>query len=76
MSLSSVDELESLSEILPHAFIHFRQTTALKQYLEGSYPQLYGLSLRAEMEEEPGLLNYELIDDVIELYQDRFMVDE
>ena len=63
---------EQLHDVAEHIFLHFSSLAFLKDFLTSSTWMPTGFFLGQEAEEEFGLLNYEGIDDLMEVVAARF----
>lgn len=70
--VDSSDILSQLTPWLAHSFIHPASLDLLADWLQSDTPPPKGYALGQEAEEEMGVLDYPRIDDVLELYTDRF----
>ncbi|MCI4668619.1 MAG: hypothetical protein MRZ79_10835 [Bacteroidia bacterium] len=71
ISVDKEEELQKFGNLLQYAFIHDRG--AGKKPLELN--DILGFSMKQEMEEEAGVLNYEAIDEWLEVFQEEFVED-
>ena len=67
-----LDQLPLYAEVIGNAFVHFPDTDQIQQFLSKNLYTPAGFCLGEEAEEEAGLLDYERIDELLEVYTDRF----
>ncbi|MEM7367008.1 MAG: hypothetical protein AAF587_00335 [Bacteroidota bacterium] len=72
LDLSSPTQVEAYTSLLPHTFLHFPALDMTQTFAATSPLIPYGFSLGEEAEEEPNQLDYERIDDFMEVFEARF----
>ena len=65
-------QLETYTAILGDSFVHFPEIDQMQQFIGKNSYNPFGFCLGEEAEEEAGLLDYERIDELMEVYTDRF----
>jgi len=75
VSLGEISELGPYQSILPKLFLHFTQADTLFEYLQSEAPLPYGFALGNEFREDADYLDYEKIDDLIEIIESTFPED-
>lgn len=71
LSMEKEEVLQGFEAILPLCFLHQKSGGTHPPQLPGNF-FVYGLSMKNEMEEEPGVLDYEGIDTWLEAFQEIF----
>jgi hypothetical protein len=66
LSLDVAAEFAPFREIAPYCLLHFSSMQALEDYLKQDGASPCGICLGLEAEEEPGVLDYERIDRIVE----------
>lgn len=72
LSLSQTEEAEAYLALFPHLLLHFPSLDQTQSMAVTATQLPYGFVLREEAEEEMGQLDYERIDDFIEVFEARF----
>ena len=72
ISLDEISEVGEYQEILDKTYIHFNHADTLFEYLKQEGPNPLGFALGEEFREDAEYLDYERIDDLIELIEDLF----
>ena len=75
LQLNSSEEVTTWQDLLDRTFLHFPDLDQAQAYVEGGHPLPYGFSFHQEAEEEPGVLDYERIDDFLEVFNEMFEED-
>ena len=69
--LGELAEAGSYAEVLAHSLVHFTSADDAEEAMrQGLTPK--GFSFHSEQEEEPGYLDYERIDELIETYENAY----
>lgn len=76
ISVSDPGDVDAFQELLDHIFLHFSGMQKAQAYIQSGLPQPFGFSLGEEAEEEPGLLDYQQIDDFLDIYNEVFPESE
>jgi hypothetical protein len=72
LSLPDLSATRNYEAVKSHVLLHFPSLALLETFIkEGSFVP-FGFSLDQEAEEEAGVLDYERIDDLMEVFQERF----
>lgn len=66
LSINHPNELAAFEDVAGHCYLHFPTLDMLESFLENPGCSPWGISLGIEAEEEPGVLHYERIDDIVE----------
>ncbi|MEZ4825761.1 MAG: hypothetical protein R3C61_05620 [Bacteroidia bacterium] len=72
ISLTNISSAAGYEHLSKHIFFHFPEIDDAEAYLVSGNFQPYGYALGVEAEEEPGQLNYQRIDDFLEVFSDQF----
>ncbi|MEZ4772267.1 MAG: hypothetical protein R3D00_03725 [Bacteroidia bacterium] len=72
IQLPAISAAKTYSAVAKHIFFHFPDIDEAEAYIQSGDFQPYGFSFGEEAEEEPGLLNYQRIDDFLEIFADHF----
>ena len=65
IQLSSWENLQPFEDILPHLFLNFTDLSLVNQLIEHSSFQPFGISFQQEVEEKEGMLNFDLLDEIL-----------
>ena len=66
LSFSELDQVDSMRDISEHLFFNFTEVSVLQEFLSTVPVRPFGLSLGTEVEEATGLLNFDLLDSLLE----------
>lgn len=66
LSVSSEEQIASIRDIAEHIFLNFTDISLLHHFMATPFDNLYGISFRSEVEEGVGLLNFDLLDTLLE----------
>ncbi|MEM8887043.1 MAG: hypothetical protein AAGD28_03580 [Bacteroidota bacterium] len=72
ISMDEISEVGEYQEVLGKSYLHFSHSDVLFEYLQEGCPNPLGFALGEEFREDAEYLNYERIDDLIELMEDLF----
>ena len=72
IALDEISEVVEYQEILEKSYLHFSTADTLFEYLKQQGPNPLGFALGEEFREDAEYLDYERIDDLIELMEDLF----
>ena len=72
ISLDEISEVGEYQEILATTYLHFSSSETLFEYLKQEGPNPLGFALGEEFREDAEYLDYERIDDLIELMEELF----
>lgn len=72
ISLDEISEVGEYQEILATTYLHFSSAETLFEYLKQEGPNPLGFALGEEFREDAEYLDYERIDDLIELMEELF----
>ena len=70
LSLPDPEALAAFREIFPHLLVHFPSLDIAETFIRSQKEKPFGISFREEAEEEPNLLHYERLDELMALYSD------
>ena len=66
LSVSNFERVASIRDIAEHLFLNFSDIALLHTFMTAPLTNLYGISLHSEVEEGVGLLNFDLLDALLE----------
>lgn len=66
LSLDAADAFAPYEQLADRCYLHFSSLNALSEFLTLATVFPYGIALGLEAEEEPGVLDYERIDEIVE----------
>ena len=72
ISLDEISEVGEYQDILANTYLHFSKSETLFEYLKQEGPNPLGFALGEEFREDAEYLDYERIDELIELMEDLF----
>ncbi len=72
ISLDEISEVGDYQEILEQSYLHFHNSATLCEYLKQGGPSPLGFALGEEFREDAEYLDYEQIDDLVELMEELF----
>ena len=70
ISVPAPEALEGFRDLLTQLFVNFPSLEMADQFIRSAAAKPYGISFPEEAEEEPNLLNYEVLDEVMAVYSD------
>ncbi|MEL6251771.1 MAG: hypothetical protein AAFR87_07165 [Bacteroidota bacterium] len=73
ISLDEISEVGEYQAILEKSYLHFRNSDTLFEYLKQEGPNPLGFALGEEFREDAEYLDYEKIDELIELMEELFV---
>ena len=76
LHLTQLADVARFAPVLGRSLLHFPSLDEAEAYLRSDAPVAWGLSLDREAEEEPGVLDYERIDQFIEVFEDHYGTPE
>lgn len=72
IQLHAISETTIYHTVAEYIFFHFPDIDEAEAYIQSGDFQPFGFSFGDEAEEEPGLLNYQRIDDFLEIFANHF----
>jgi hypothetical protein len=75
LALQQIADVERFEGVMHRSLVHFPSLEIGIEYLRSEAPTAWGISLDREAEEEPGLLDYERIDEFVEAFEARYPAD-
>jgi len=75
LSLPSPAEAERFAPVAERSLFHFHSIEMAEEMVQTSQVVPWGFAFYQEAQEEPGVLDYERIDDFLELFNERFEED-
>lgn len=73
--LEEISKIGTYKPFYDKLFLHFAQAELLTEFLQSGAPIPYGFALGDEFREDVEYLDYERIDDLMELLEDRFPIE-
>ncbi len=73
LSLPDLPAAGAYQVVAEHVFLHFTNLDLLEAFIQANDYTPFGFSVDSEAEEEPGLLDYVRIDELMDIFEERFI---